>query len=236
MVVVPAGCFEMGSPPEEDGHNDKEGPQHKVTIAQPFAVGRYAVTFDEWVACVNDGGCNFIPHDQGWGRGKRPVIGVNWDDADAYVKWLKKTSGKHYRLLTEAEWEYVCRAGSVSPFWWGSSISTADANYNGEYSYAGSPKGGYRRQTLPVDWGKSNDWGLYQVHGNVFEWVEDCWHDNYHGAPSDGSPWITEGIATGVYRGGSWNDGPDWLRSAFRRDGIRAMNKVGFRVARTLTP
>ena len=135
-----------------------------------------------------DGGCNrYTPSDEGWGRGRRPVINVSWDDAKAYVGWLSRKTGKTYRLLSEAEREYVTRAGTTTPFWWGTSISTQQANYNGNYTYGTGATGVSRRQTVLVDSFQPNPWGLYQVHGNVWEWTEDCWHDNYSGAPSDGS-------------------------------------------------
>ena len=146
MVVVPAGSFTMGSPASEKHRDSHEGPQRRVSFARQFAVGKFAVTFDEWDACVADGGCNgYRPDDQGWGRGKRPVINVNWDDAKAYVAWLSRKTGKTYRLLSEAEREYVARAGTTTPFWWGSSISTSQANYDGNYTYGGGSKGEYRQ-------------------------------------------------------------------------------------------
>src|SRR5580693_6375209 len=126
MMVVPAGSFTRGSPTSEPGHSADEGPQHTVTIARQFAVGRFEVTFDEWDACAADGGCNgFKPSDEGWGRGRRPVINVSWDDAKAYVAWLSKKTGKSYRLLSEAEREYITRTGTTSAFWWGSAMSTS---------------------------------------------------------------------------------------------------------------
>jgi len=140
VVVVPAGSFTMGSPENESDRRTNEGPQHKVTIGRPFAVGKFAVRFDEWDACVAAGGC-YRPPDQGWGRGRRPVINVNWDDAKAFVAWLSRTTGKTYRLLSEAEREYAARAGTTTPFWWGASISTSQANYNGNYTYGGGAKG-----------------------------------------------------------------------------------------------
>jgi formylglycine-generating enzyme required for sulfatase activity len=151
MVVVPAGSFDMGSPRDEEGHDPVEEPRHKVTIAQPFSVGRFAVTFDEWDACVAGGGCNRRLSDQGWGRGRRPVINVTWDDAKAYASWLSQRTGKPYRLLTEAEREYIARAGTASPFWFGFSISTERANYNGNYTYNRGVKGEWRKKTVTVD-------------------------------------------------------------------------------------
>jgi formylglycine-generating enzyme required for sulfatase activity len=135
MVVVPAGSFSMGSPVSEPKRNSWEE-QVPVSIPTPFVVGRFAVSFDEWDACIADGGCNgYNPSDQGWGRGSRPVINVSWDDAKAYASWLSRKTGKTYRLLSEAEREYVTRAGTTTPFWWGSSISTKQANYKPDYDY-----------------------------------------------------------------------------------------------------
>src|SRR5712671_1336249 len=152
LVVVPAGRFTMGSLANEEGRNSDEGPQHQVTFSQSCAFGRFAVTFDEWDACVADGGCNgYKPSDQGWGRGRCPVINVSWDDAKAYVTWLSRRTGKTYRLLSEAEREYVTRAGTTTPFWWGSMINPNQANYDGNSVYKKGSKGRYRQRTVPVD-------------------------------------------------------------------------------------
>jgi formylglycine-generating enzyme required for sulfatase activity len=238
MVVVPAGSFTMGSPSSEPERTNAEGPQHKVTIAKPFAVGRFSVTFDEWDACVAEGSCNnYKPSDAGWGRGRRPVINVSWDDAKSYVTWLSRKTGKSYRLLSESEREYVTRAGTTTPFWWGSSISTNQANYDGNYTYGSGAKGEYRRRTLPVDSFERNPWGLYQVHGNVWEWTEDCYHDNYDGAPSDGSAWTSGECKYRVLRGGSWLNYPRNLRAADRYWFTSAYRygNYGFRLERTLS-
>jgi len=240
VIVVPAGSFVMGSPAKEPERLANEGPQHAVTIWQQFAVGVFAVTFDEWDACVAAGGCDgYKPSDQDWGRGRRPVINVSWDDAKTYVAWLAKKTGKPYRLPSEAEREYVTRAGTATAFWWGGSISTSQANYNGKYTYGSGAKGDVRQRTVAVDSFAANPWGLYQVHGNVYEWTEDCYHASYAEAPTDGSAWISSGCGTGrVLRGGSWVHDPQYLRSASRdwtAEGYRT-NFLGFRVARTLTP
>ncbi len=154
MVVVPAGSFTMGSPLVEDEHDDNEGPLHRVTFARPLAVGKFAVTFVEWDACVGDGGCGgYRPPDEGWGRNQRPVINVSWDDAKAYAAWLSKKTGKIYRLLSEAEREYVTRAGTSTPFWFGATISTGLANYDGRSTYASGVKGEHREQTNHPDRG-----------------------------------------------------------------------------------
>jgi formylglycine-generating enzyme required for sulfatase activity len=240
MVVVPAGSFAMGSPETELGRKDNESPQHKVAFAQKFAVGRFSLTFDEWDACVADGGCNgYSPPDQGWGRARRPVINVSWNEAKTYLAWLSRKTGKIYRLLSEAEREYVARAGTTTPFWWGSSISTSQANYNGNYTYGDDgARGEFRNETVPVETFAPNPWGLYQVHGNVSEWTEDCWHDNYSDAPTDGSPWSGADCKQRVRRGGSVGSPPQVLRSAFRLSNA-VVNRtvfISFRVARSLAP
>ena len=240
MVVVPAGSFTMGSPASEEGHGNDEGPQRRVTISQPFAVGRYEVTFSEWDACVSAGGCNgHRPDDEGWGRGRRPVMNVSWNDAKSYVAWLSRKTGKRYRLLTEAEWEYAARAGTTGPFHFGNTISTDQANYDGNYTYGPGRKGVDREKTVPVGSFPANRFGLHDMHGNVWEWVEDCRHDSYTGAPSDGSAWTTGGeCSRRVLRGGSWDDFPRNLRSAvrFRYVTGNPYDDLGFRVARTFTP
>ncbi len=238
MIVIKGGTFTMGSSTREYKRFNDEGPQRRVRIKK-FAVGQFEVTFDEWDACVRDGGCGgYRPKDEGWGRGNRPVINVSWKDAKAYTKWLSRKTGKTYRLLTEAEWEYVARAGTTTPFWWGSSASTDRANYDGNYTYKGS-KGVYRKRTVPVDSFRPNPWGLYNVHGNVYEWVEDEYHKSYKSAPTDGSAWITSSnneVVSRVVRGGSWLYDPQNLRSAVRNVSIPTFRSFdfGFRLSRTL--
>jgi len=225
MVVVPAGRFTMGS-------NDfnEEKPPHEVTIPQPLAVGRFEVTFDEWDACVAHGGCKPVPDDMAWGRGTRPVINVAWQDAKAYVEWIAKLTGKPYRLLTEAEWEYAARAGNDQVYSWGDEIGNMNANCNG----CGGELGG--QKTAPVGSFPANAFGLHDMHGNVWEWVEDLWHANYEGAPTDGSEWVKGGDATRrVLRGGSWLTGPQYVRAASRSgDPDQPDRALGFRLARTL--
>jgi formylglycine-generating enzyme required for sulfatase activity len=205
-------------------------------------VAKYAVTFDEWDACVAEGGCNsYRPPDGGWGRGRRPVINVSWDDINWYIAWLKRKTGKAYRLLAEAEREYVTRAGKASPFWWGSSITPRQANYNGTLIYeGGGTSGEFRQKTLAVDEGfEPNPWGLYDVHGNVWEWTEDCWSIENASNPRDGSARTTwADCDRRVRRGGSWDSDPKSLRAAARarsNKDLRSPN-LGFRVARPLTP
>jgi formylglycine-generating enzyme required for sulfatase activity len=242
MVVIPVGSFVMGAPDGEDGSTPDERPQHRVVIARQLAVGRFAVTFDQWDACVAAGGCkNHRPADRGWGRGRRPVINVGWEDARAYVAWLSRHTGKTYRLLSEAEREYVTRAGTTTPFWWGSSISSGHASYDAQFADpVGKDSGVFRGQTVPVDSFAPNPWGVYQVHGNVFEWVEDCWHASHDGAPGDGTARISRDCSERVARGGSWNFAPWHLRAANRgRLGVAAFASggvvgIGLRVARSL--
>ena len=229
MVVVPSGRFMMGS---RSSGEDDERPVHEVTIARPFAVGVYEVTFGEWDACVSDRGCGgYRPYDEGWGRGRRPVINVSWNDAKAYVRWLSEKTGEAYRLLSEAEWEYVARAGTRTKFWWGNDVGRNRANCDGCGSRWDNT------QTAPVGAFSANPFGLHDVHGNVYEWTEDCWNGSYHGAPSDGSAWESGNCGRRVVRGGSWNYYP-WGLSALRiryTTGDRNLD-AGFRVARTLTP
>jgi len=240
MVVVPAGEFEMGSPKSEEAREENEGPEHKVKIPHQFAIGQFAVTFDEWDRCVAVGGCRrYRPGDKGWGRSRRPAINVWWDDARAYVQWLSDKTGKIYRLLSESEREYVARAGTTTAFWWGDTISTVQANYDGtfEYPFLSGQKGEFRHRTLPVDSFEPNPWGLYQMHGNVDEWVEDCWHKDYIGAPSDGSAWTNSDCDRHVLRGGSWVSAPWQLRSASRSSVASAvvfLPAISLRVARDL--
>ena len=232
MVVVPAGSFRMGSPPDEQGRYYIEGPMHRVTFGAPFAVGRHEVTFAEWDACVAAGGCGHRPGDNGWGRGVRPVVNVSWDDAKRYAQWLSRKTRKEYRLPSEAEWEYAARAGTATAYTWGDQIGVNRANCRG----CGSRWDGSK--TAPVGSFRANAWGLHDMHGNVLERTEDCWNDSYRGAPSDGSAWLRGDCSMRVLRGGSWSNGPSGLRAALRsRDstGDRYSNG-GFRVARTLTP
>ena len=237
MVVVPSGSFMMGSPSSEEERDDDEGPVHRVRIPRPFAVGKHEVTFAEWDACVRGGGCGgYRPDDRGWGRGRRPVIEVIWNDAKSYVRWLIGKTGKPYRLLSESEWEYAARAGTRTPFHTGRTISTDQANYNGNYTYGSGRKGVYRKKTVPVGSFDANGFGLHDMRGNVWEWVEDCWNDSYAGAPSDGRAWKERCGSYRVSRGGSWYNDPRYLRSANRNrvDTGNRNNDIGFRVARTL--
>jgi len=231
LVVVPAGEFLMGSPDWEEGSYEDERPQHRVAIARRFAIGRLPVTFDEY-----DWFCEATGHreayDPGWGRGRRqPVVEVSWDDAQAYLAWLSQETGQAYRLPSEAEWEYACRAGTTTRFSVGDTITTEDANYRDSGS----------GRTSEVGIFPSNPWGLHDMHGNVLEWVEDDWHQNYQGAPRDGSAWKDKGpyqdLREHVLRGGSWYGLSTNCRSAFRVKHATYVtaNYIGFRVARTLS-
>ena len=233
MVEIPAGSFMMGSPESDEDAFDDEWPLHEVRIEKPFAVGVYEVTFEEWDACVAAGGCaGYRPADQGWGRGGRPVINVSWEDAQAYVEWLSRKTGKQYRLLSEAEWEYAARGGSGTRYWWGDEIGSGRANCDGCGSRWDD------KQTAPVRSFRGNGYGLYDMHGNVWEWVQDCWHGSYREAPTDGDAWKSGDCSRRVLRGGSWYSYPWDLRSAnrYRSDTGNRINRYGFRVARTLAP
>jgi formylglycine-generating enzyme required for sulfatase activity len=179
MVVVPAGEFMMGSPSDEKGRNDNEAPVHKVTIAKPFAVAKFELTFDEWDTCAAHGDCDPNVSDGGWGRGRQPVINVSWDDARRDVAWLSRITGQPYRLLTEAEWEYAARAGTTTRYSFGD-----DEAALGQYAWS---RANSDRKTHPVGEKKPNAFGLYDMHGNVWEWVQDCYHYKYDKAPKDGS-------------------------------------------------
>jgi formylglycine-generating enzyme required for sulfatase activity len=233
MMVVPAGEFTMGSPPAEQ----QAEAQHRVTIAAPFAVSKFEITFDDWNACVSDGGCdNARLNDEGWGRGRHPVIHMSFDLAKTYVAWLSRKTGKTYRLLTEAEWEYAARAGTTTTFAFGDTLSPGSANYNASTDGSG-PSEENRQKTMPVGSFPPNAFGLHDMHGNVSEWVEDCYHNDYTAkAPTDGSAWV-EGNCTGsVLRGGSWEDSDAELRSAARVGEYRYNSSYtdGFRIARSL--
>ena len=222
----------MGSPDSEPGRSNHEGPQHEITIVYSFEIGQYPITFSEYGIFAKETQ-RLLPDDKGWGRSNRPVINVNFDDAQAYVAWLFKKTGKQYRLPTEAEWEYVARAGSTTGYWWGDHIGKNNAVCND----CGSQWDG--KQTTPVGSFKPNAFGVYDTAGNVWEWTQDCWHDNYRGAPNDGSAWLQShggDCMRRVVRGGSWINSPQGLRSAIRSGGSAsdANHLLGFRVARDL--
>ena len=224
MVVLAGGLYTMGSPASEAGRGRDEGPQREVSI-QPFAVGRYEVTFAQWDACLADGGCNgYSPPDGGWGRGARPVSNISWEDAQAYLDWLnRKVDGLRYRLATEAEWEYAARAGAQAAYAFGPRVTATQATFQ-------------VRQTTPVGAHEANAFSLFDMHGNVGEWVEDCYAANYDLAPVDGAAVQADNCQRRVYRGGGFADRATVLRAAARQSARPQQRApgVGFRVARTL--
>ncbi|MEG3619779.1 SUMF1/EgtB/PvdO family nonheme iron enzyme [Magnetovibrio sp. PR-2] len=236
MVIVPAGSFRMGDL-NGDGESN-ESPVHTVNIGYSFAVGKYEVTFGEWDACVRDGGCegggdakNKRPaHDEGWGRGSRPVTNVSWNDAQKYVKWLSRKTGKRYRLLSESEWEYVARAGTHTKYHWGNVIGKNNANCDG----CGSRWDNAR--TAPVGSFQPNAFGLHDTLGNVWEWIQDCYVDNYRSVPTDGRAMEKKGSCDRVGRGGGWSISPSEFNSAYRGwlNPKTRFSGIGIRLARDL--
>ena len=252
LVPIPAGRFQMGSPDHErriamaagaqKNWLARETPQHWVGIERPFAMGRYPVTVGEWRAFVLATG--WQPNGEvDWAApgfpqsDEHPVVGVTWFDAQKYLQWLSAATGRHYRLPSEAEWEYACRAGTHTAFSFGDTISPELANYDGSFTYNGGPAGEYRRGTTAAGMFPPNPWGLYDMHGNVWEWVQDVVHENYEGAPNDGSAWEHGGDqARRILRGGSWLYNPRYLRSALRNgfSAVLSNDIVGLRVVREL--
>jgi formylglycine-generating enzyme required for sulfatase activity len=229
MVEVPSGSFLMGAPATDNQAEDTERPQRRVTIVKPFAISRHEITFDNWEACLQEKGCATQPPHEGWGRGTRPVINVSWLDAQAYVRWLSAKTGRRYRLPSEAEWEYAARAGTTTRYWWGDAVGTGMANCEGCGSRWDDS------ETAPAGSFAANPFGLMDVHGNVWEWVEDCPSPNYRAAAADGSAVVSgRSCDERVLRGGSWDNTPPLLRSTARgwaRTEARS-NIAGFRVVR----
>ncbi len=222
MVEIPAGSFLMGSSQQED-----EGPPHEVTIARSFAMGKYTVTFSEYDRFAQSTGRD-LPDDNGWGRDRQPVVNVSWYDAVAYAEWLSEQTGRRYRLPTEAEWEYAARAGTQSAYWWGDEIGRNRTNCDGCGSEWDDSK------PAPVGAFSPNPFGLHDMLGNVWEWLEDCWHDDYDGAPADGSAWLSDDGGPRGVRGGSWAVDPEHLRSALRYGASPEdqLDSLGFRLVR----
>ena len=225
MIAIPGGTFWMGSPTNEAERNNDEGPQHQVTVPS-FFMGKYPLTQAQYQAIMGKNPAYFKGNN-------RPVENVSWDDAVLFCQKLSQRTGKNYRLPSEAEWEYACRAGTKTPFSFGDNITTDLVNYDGTYPYKSAPKGKYREQTTDVGTFPPNAFGLYDMHGNVWEWCEDDWHENYIDAPTDGSAWNSQsGSNTKLLRGGSWSGLARYCRSADRnrysRDNRNAY--CGFRV------
>jgi formylglycine-generating enzyme required for sulfatase activity len=235
MVYIPGGTFLMGSPDSEGG--DSEKPQHRVTVP-PFYLGKYPITQAQWrfIASQPKIDLDLSPDPSNFKGDNRPVECVNWYQAVEFCKRLSKLTGKEYHLPSESQWEYACRAGTTTPFAFGATLSTEVANYNGNYTYANGKKGAYREETTPVGQFPPNAFGLYDMHGNVWEWCEDDWHDNYNGAPGDGSAWIIDNDNRSQFskrlRGGSWSNYPIYCRSANRLKNSPGIGiSYGFRVA-----
>ncbi|MGO9472619.1 MAG: SUMF1/EgtB/PvdO family nonheme iron enzyme [Rhodomicrobium sp.] len=241
LVVLSAGSFQMGSDGKEKGHRANEGPRHRVAIGKRFAIGKYEVTYREWAACVREGhgDCRDLKRDD-----QKPVADVSWSDADRYLQWLNRKTGATYRLATEAEWEYAARAGTETPYFFEGSEAKLLCEYaNGADKSAGVLPYAYQtcddgvgRDTSIIGRYRPNKWGLYDMAGNVWEWVQDCWHENYDKAPADGSSWQEASCARRVARGGSWRSGADALRSAVRNAFPPSHQRptLGFRVVREI--
>ena len=233
MVLVPGGAFRMGD--LSGAGKDNERPAHNVTVPS-FMIGKHEVTFAQWDACVEGGGCrSYRPHDEGWGRDNRPVIHVSWNDVQSFIGWLNRHTGGGYRLPTEAEWEYAARADGATIYSWGNNIVSNKANCDGCRNRSDGD------QTTPVGSFAANAWSLHDMPGNVFEWVEDCWHRNYQGAPANGSEWRSDCDDDGYYsrrviRGGSWYSYEQDLRSASRYGTSPTVRRsdLGFRLARDI--
>jgi formylglycine-generating enzyme required for sulfatase activity len=251
MLRIPAGSFLMGAAEKEADSRDSERPVHRVALAE-FLLAQTPITQAQWRAVAQwqrpepDGAEDWpdtldpdpVGKLQGAGRLRgdhRPVVNVSWRDALDFCQRLRLRSGKNYTLPSEAQWEYACRAGTTTPFYFGETISSELANYNGNYAYGDSPKGEYRKQTSDVEMFPANAWGLHDMHGNVWEWCADHWHDNYVGAPEDGRPWMDENAKedkSRLLRGGSWDIHPRYCRSAYRFNNLPGLRNViiGFRV------
>ena len=226
MSIIPSGTFMMGSTKGKK----RELPLTKVSISRSVAVSRYEITFDEWDACFSAGGCSTRPSDRSWGRGKRPVINILLKDIDEYLSWLTNKTGHTYRLPSESEWEYAARAGSQTEFSWGDHMKMGAANCR----ECGTEWSGIK--SAPVGKFKPNAWGLYDVHGNVLEYVTDCWTTNHNKLPNDGSPILTPNCLSKVVKGGAWYYLPKVSRSASRARNDRRVSGyfIGFRAFRDL--
>ena len=227
MLVIPPGSFQLGlNKPAIFWAPTKK----QITIQNAFAIGKTEVTFDQWEACRSAGNCKQNPGDEGWGRGGRPVINVSWRDAKQYVEWLRRVTGFEYRLPSESEWEYAARSQTTTRYHWGDVVGRGNTNCYG----CGVEN--YQEQTLPVGRFSANAFGLHDMHGNVWEWIDDCWAKTYSGTPRDGTPQIRNDCTAHVWRSGGWDTFPRYVRATIRRygDTDTRRNNLGFRVARSL--
>ncbi|MFM6325273.1 MAG: formylglycine-generating enzyme family protein [Microcystis panniformis] len=235
-ITIPGGTFLMGSPENEEGSKGEERPQHEVTI-KPFLMSKYPITQAQWraVAALKKVNIDLVSDPSCFKSDNRPVECVSWNDAQEFCARLSNHTKKPYRLPSEAQWEYACRAGTTTPFYFGDRITTELANYCGYYAYGDGTTGVYQGETTKVGSFKANEFGLCDMHGNVWEWCQDDWHENYEGAPIDGSDWTSQGNSRRVLRGGSWYDIPRNCRSASRNWDIAGLgnNGNGFRVVRS---
>ena len=235
MILIPGGTFTMGSPEDEPERSEDEGPQHEVNISS-FFMGRHPVTQAQWrvVAGLPQVNRELDPDPAQFKGENHPVERVSWYNAVEFCDRLSQYTRREYRLPSEAEWEYACRSGTKTPFYFGKTLTTDLANYDGNYIYNDGPKGEYREQTTPIDHFKiANAFGLCDMHGNVWEWCQDHWHDTYEGAPADGSAWLSENENDSrIIRGGSWLTLPWSCRSAYRNPDPPddANDYIGFRV------
>lgn len=243
MVTLPSGSFVMGSSESELGADPDEWPQHEVTIDYPFALGKYPVTFEQWDAAVTSGANIYSPDEKGWGRGPLPVAQVSRMDAQAYIEWLNSQldlTGRSnaYRLPSEAEWEFGCRAGTTTPYYFGTSITEAQANFCYDFHSPESRIAGKKQRATPVGQYPANAFGLYDMHGNIWELCADWWREGYSapGRPDDGRAWLDNQTGQCVMRGGSWLSTAEKLRSAYRGSAMPTYRNIiiGFRLARTL--
>jgi formylglycine-generating enzyme required for sulfatase activity len=230
MIVAPRGTFIMGASESEPGSTSDERPQHEVSI-QRFGVGELPVTVNEWMACVVARGCSYRPQPIAMEDGRQAAGNISWSEAKEYVQWLSQVTGRPYRLMSEAEREYVTRAGTTTAFWWGASPTRPDAADLRSAEPGSAQPAAF--MTTPLG---ANPWGLHDVHGNTYDWVEDCWHENYEDAPVDGSPWISDDCGGHVLRGGATARSAQTRRSAARMwfGSPNRMTYMGVRVARSL--
>lgn len=236
LVVIAAGASVMGAPDGERSSEAVETPQIQVRLDYSFAIGRFEVTHEQWAACLADGGCGaYEPSDNGWGRGNRPVINVSYDNALEYVAWLSAKTGAKYRLPSESEWEFAARSGTTTPFSTGDTISTRQANFNGQYPYAGGAQERSAGKTLAVGSFSPNAFGIFDTQGNVWEWVSDCWKPSHRDADPSGTP-VGGVCSQRVLKGGAWNGGAWRARSAHRKPAKSSTGDydAGFRVVREL--